>query len=65
MADLEAQLIKARDDGARFLLIATDGVFSMDGYLAKLPEITALAERLVDADVNAVVPSQFEVVRLD
>lgn len=45
MADLEAQLIKAREDGARFLLIATDGVFSMDGYLAKLPEITALAER--------------------
>lgn len=45
MADLEAQLIKARDDGARFILIATDGVFSMDGYLARLPEITALAER--------------------
>lgn len=45
MADLEAQLIRAREDGARFLLIATDGVFSMDGYLAKLPEITALAER--------------------
>jgi glycine C-acetyltransferase len=45
MADLEAQLIKAREDGARFLLIATDGVFSMDGYLARLPEITALAER--------------------
>ena len=31
--------------GARFIMIATDGVFSMDGYLAKLPEITALAER--------------------
>jgi len=45
MADLEAQLVKARDDGARFILIATDGVFSMDGYLAKLPEITALAQR--------------------
>ena len=45
MADLEAQLIKARQDGARFILIATDGVFSMDGYLARLPEITALAER--------------------
>ena len=45
MADLEAQLVKARADGARFILIATDGVFSMDGYLAKLPEITALAER--------------------
>lgn len=45
MADLEAQLVKARDEGARFILIATDGVFSMDGYLAKLPEITALADR--------------------
>lgn len=45
MADLEAQLVAARADGARFVMIATDGVFSMDGYLAKLPEITALAER--------------------
>ena len=45
MADLEAQLGQARADGARFVLIATDGVFSMDGYLAKLPEITALAEK--------------------
>lgn len=45
MGDLEAQLSKAREDGARFILIATDGVFSMDGYLAKLPEITALAQR--------------------
>jgi glycine C-acetyltransferase len=43
MADLEAQLKQARADGARFILIATDGVFSMDGYLAKLPEIRALA----------------------
>lgn len=45
MADLRAQLQAARDDGARFILIATDGVFSMDGYLAKLPEIRALADR--------------------
>ncbi|WP_424989657.1 glycine C-acetyltransferase [Fluviibacterium sp. S390] len=43
MADLEAQLQAARDGGARFVMIATDGVFSMDGYLAKLPEITRLA----------------------
>jgi len=42
MADLEAQLQAARA-GARFVMIATDGVFSMDGTLAKLPEITALA----------------------
>ncbi|KHQ50646.1 glycine C-acetyltransferase [Mameliella alba] len=45
MADLEAQLKQARADGARFVMIATDGVFSMDGYLAKLPEITALARQ--------------------
>lgn len=44
MADLEAQLQQARTDGARFLMIATDGVFSMDGYYAKLPEIRALAD---------------------
>ncbi len=45
MADLEGQLKLAKDEGARFIMIATDGVFSMDGYLAKLPEITALAQK--------------------
>ena len=45
MADLEAQLLNARQEGARFILIATDGVFSMDGYLAKLRDIRALADR--------------------
>ncbi|WP_054300718.1 glycine C-acetyltransferase [Gemmobacter sp. LW-1] len=45
MADLEVQLQAARADGARFILVATDGVFSMDGYLAKLAEIRALADR--------------------
>ena len=45
MADLEGQLQLARDEGARFIMIATDGVFSMDGYLAKLPEIKALAQK--------------------
>ena len=44
MTDLETQLQAARADGARYIMIATDGVFSMDGYLAKLPEIRALAE---------------------
>jgi len=43
MADLEVKLKKAREDGARFIMIATDGVFSMDGYLANLPEISRLA----------------------
>lgn len=43
MKDLEAQLIAAR--GARFRLIATDGVFSMDGILANLPAICELAEK--------------------
>ncbi len=45
MDDLEAQLQAARQGGARHVMIATDGVFSMDGYLAKLPEIRALADR--------------------
>jgi len=43
MSDLEAKLREA--DGARHRLIATDGVFSMDGYIAKLSEICALAEK--------------------
>lgn len=43
MKDLEAQLIAAKD--ARFRLIATDGVFSMDGILANLPDICALADK--------------------
>lgn len=42
MADLEAKLQEA--SSARFKMIATDGVFSMDGYLAKLPEICDLAD---------------------
>lgn len=45
MADLEAKLTEARADGARHVMIATDGVFSMDGYLAKLDEIRVLADR--------------------
>ena len=45
MADLERQLIAASKAGARFKLIATDGVFSMDGYIAKLQEICDLADR--------------------
>lgn len=44
MGDLEVQLRQARAAGARFILIATDGVFSMDGTYAKLPEIRALAD---------------------
>ena len=43
MADLEAKLQEAR--GARFRLIATDGVFSMDGTIANLPAICELADR--------------------
>nr|MDJ0821929.1 glycine C-acetyltransferase [Paracoccaceae bacterium] len=45
MTDLEAQLQQARADGARHIMIATDGVFSMDGTLAPLPQIKALADR--------------------
>ncbi|WP_127113037.1 glycine C-acetyltransferase [Shimia sediminis] len=44
MADLEAMLKHAREEGARHIMVATDGVFSMDGYLANLPEITRLAK---------------------
>jgi len=45
MVDLEKQLGQAKSDGARHILIVTDGVFSMDGYIAKLPEICDLADK--------------------
>ncbi|MFN3317367.1 MAG: glycine C-acetyltransferase [Allorhizobium sp.] len=45
MDGLEDELKKAIADGTRFRLIVTDGVFSMDGYVAKLPEICELAEK--------------------
>jgi glycine C-acetyltransferase len=45
MADLEAQLKAADAAGARFKLISTDGVFSMDGVIASLDQICDLAER--------------------
>jgi glycine C-acetyltransferase len=44
MDDLAAQLRSAAEGGARRVLVATDGVFSMDGYLAPLGEICDLAE---------------------
>lgn len=43
MADLEAKLVEAKS--ARFRMIATDGVFSMDGYIANLPAICELADK--------------------
>lgn len=43
MSDLETQLKAA--SSARFRMIATDGVFSMDGYIAKLPDICELADK--------------------
>lgn len=45
MADLEKQLQQARADGAGTILITTDGVFSMDGFIAPLDTITALAKK--------------------
>jgi glycine C-acetyltransferase len=45
MSELEEQLIKARAEGARYILIVTDGVFSMDGYVAQLDKICDLADK--------------------
>lgn len=45
MEDLEQQLIKANETGARFKLIVTDGVFSMDGIVAPLDKICDLADK--------------------
>lgn len=45
MADLEAQLLEANKNGARFKIIVTDGVFSMDGLVAPLDKICDLAEK--------------------
>ena len=45
MAALEAQLIKAREDNAKHIIIATDGVFSMDGVIANLSGVCDLAEK--------------------
>ncbi|MCV6620887.1 MAG: glycine C-acetyltransferase [Cellvibrionaceae bacterium] len=45
MGELEAQLQKADEDGARFKLIATDGVFSMDGIIADLKSLCDLADK--------------------
>lgn len=45
MDDLEAQLIEANKNGARFKIIVTDGVFSMDGLVAPLDKICDLADK--------------------
>lgn len=45
MEDLEKQLIAAKKDGARFKIIVTDGVFSMDGLIAPLDKICDLADK--------------------
>ncbi len=45
MADLEKQLIDSTNAGCRFKLVVTDGVFSMDGYVAQLDKICDLAEK--------------------
>lgn len=45
MAELEVQLKQAREDGARHILIATDGVFSMDGTICNLAGVVALKKK--------------------
>lgn len=45
MAELEARLQQAKDEGARHIMIATDGVFSMDGVIANLKGVCDLADR--------------------
>ncbi|NVK28334.1 MAG: glycine C-acetyltransferase [Flavobacteriia bacterium] len=45
MSDLEAQLQAANEKNARFKIIVTDGVFSMDGYVAQLDKICDLADK--------------------
>ena len=45
MAELEARLAEARAGGARLVMVATDGVFSMDGHVAPLDRICELARR--------------------
>ena len=45
MADLEAKLKEAREKGARHIMIVTDAVFSMDGYIADLKSICDLADK--------------------
>jgi len=45
MADLEKQLQQAQADGARTIMITSDGVFSMDGSVAPLDQLTALARK--------------------
>ena len=45
MDDLEAQLMQAKADGARTIMVTTDGVFSMDGTIAPLDRITTLAAK--------------------
>jgi glycine C-acetyltransferase len=45
LADLDTQFAQARADGARHILVVTDGVFSMDGYVADLAGICELADR--------------------
>jgi glycine C-acetyltransferase len=45
MNDLETNLRKAREEGARNILVATDGVFSMDGYIAQIDKVVEISKK--------------------
>jgi len=60
MKDLEQQLIAANTNGARFKIIVTDGVFSMDGLVAPLDKICDLADKYVEPWVSDKVEQYYE-----
>ena len=70
MQELEARLKEAREAGARHVLIATDGVFSMDGVIANLKGVCDLADKydalvMVDDSQRSVLSVKMVVVPMN